>query len=39
LPWWAQLGTFIERYNTGWLVERHDYFTPRVIRAKLQAAA
>jgi hypothetical protein len=34
-----EIAAFIERYNQEWLVERHDYSTPRAIRAKLQAAA
>ena len=44
--WWTplahaerEIGAFIDRYNTQWLVEGYDHCTPRAIRAKLQAAA
>jgi hypothetical protein len=35
----CEIGAFIECYNHECLVERHDHYTPRAIRAKMQAAA
>ena len=33
------IGTFIERYNTGWLPQRHGYMTPARAREKLSRKA
>lgn len=32
----AVIGAFIERYDTQWILERHDYQTPAEARASLQ---
>ena len=29
------IGAFIERYNNGWLLQRHGYLTPAQAREKL----
>jgi putative transposase len=34
-----EIGAFIARYNTEWLIERHGHCTPREVRAKMRAAA
>ena len=31
----SKIGAFIERYNTGWLLQRHGYMTPARAREKL----
>jgi hypothetical protein len=33
------IGAFIERYNRGWLLERHGYKTPAQIRYELTRKA
>ena len=33
------IGTFIERYNNGWLLQRHGYLTPARDRDKLSRRA
>ena len=35
----AVIGTFIERYNNGWLLQRHGYMTPARARKKLSRRA
>ena len=35
----AVIGAFIERYNTGWLLQRHGYLTPARAREKLSRRA
>ncbi len=35
----AALGTFIKRYNNGWLLQRHGYMTPARVREKLSRGA
>ena len=33
------IGTFIELYNRGWLLQRHGYLTPALVREKLSRRA
>ena len=33
------IGTFIERYNNNWLLQRHGYMTPAGAREKLSRRA
>ncbi|WP_425155534.1 hypothetical protein [Candidatus Palauibacter sp.] len=33
------IGAFIERYNRGWLLQRHGYLTPARAREKLSRRA
>ena len=33
------IGEFIERYNRGWLIERHGYKTPAEVRQQLTRTA
>ena len=33
------IGAFIERYNNGWLLQRHGYLTPARVRDKLSRRA
>ena len=33
------IGAFIERYNNGWLLQRHGYMTPARAREKLSRRA
>ena len=33
------IGAFIERYNNGWLLQRHGYMTPARAREKLSRKA
>ena len=35
----AVIGTFVERYNNGWLLQRHGYMTPALAREKLSRRA
>ena len=35
----AVIGAFIERYNNGWLLQRHGYKTPACAREKLSRRA
>ena len=35
----AVIGTFVERYNNGWLLQRHGYMTPARAREKLSRRA
>ena len=35
----AVIGAFIERYNHGWLLQRHEYLTPARTREKLNRRA
>ena len=35
----AVIGAFVERYNTGWLRQRHGYMTPARAREKLSRKA
>jgi len=35
----AVIGAFMERYNNGWLLQRHGYMTPARTREKLSRAA
>ena len=35
----AVIGAFIERYNNGWLLQRHGYLTPARAREKLSRRA
>ena len=35
----AVIGPFIERYNNGWLLQRHGYMTPARAREKLSRRA
>ena len=35
----AVIGAFIERYNNGWLLQRHGYMTPARAREKLSRKA
>ena len=35
----AVIGTFIKRYNNGWLLQRHGYMTPARVREKLSRRA
>ena len=35
----AVIGTFIKRYNNGWLLQRHGYMTPARVREKLSRGA
>ena len=35
----AVIGAFIERYNNGWLLQRHGYMTPARAREKLSRRA
>jgi putative transposase len=34
-----EIGAFIERYNRGWILERHGYMTPAQVRQKLTRKA
>ena len=33
------IGAFVERYNRGWLLQRHGYLTPALAREKLSRRA
>ena len=35
----AVIGTFVERYNNGWLLQRHGYMTPARAREKFSRRA
>ena len=35
----AVIGTFIEHYNNGWLLQRHGYMTPARARDRLRRKA